>query len=233
MMPCVLKLSLPVNQISPVTTSDTYSSEGLERRLEVDDGRALADLFWSHRERLKRLVEFRLDRRLRGRVDPSDVLQEVYIDASQRIRRFGVKPGMAVFVWLRYLTMQRLIDTHRLHLNAKKRDVRQEFSIHCGGLVDATSASLAEHLVGHLTSPSRLAARAELLERVEHALQGLNAIDREVLALRHFEELTNNEVAEVLGITKAAASNRYMRALARLRELLATLPGFFDDPDAD
>jgi RNA polymerase sigma-70 factor (ECF subfamily) len=135
-------------------------------------------------------------------------------------------PSMPVFVWLRMITNQRLIDVHRRHLGAKMRDAGQEVSLHRHDVSGGTSMSMAVHLVGHLTSPSQAAIRAELETRLETALNEMDPIDREVLALRHFEELTNNEVAEVLGIQKAAASNRYVRALKRLREILAATPGF-------
>lgn len=212
-------------------SGDSSLSQSLIGRLKGGDGQALADLFSLHRERLKRVVEFRMDRRLQGRVDASDILQEAYLDAAQRVGHYVDKPGMSFFVWLRQVTMQRLIDVHRRHLKAKMRDAKQEVVMQGGDPSAATSALMAAQLVGHLTSPSQRALRAELMDHVEKALDGMEAIDREVLALRHFEELTNNEIAEVLGITKAAASNRYVRALARLRGVLAEVPGFFDEAD--
>jgi RNA polymerase sigma-70 factor (ECF subfamily) len=190
-------------------------------------------LFLRYRERLKRMVELRMDRRLQGRADPSDVLQEAYIDARQRVHHYLDKPQMSFFVWLRQVSMQRLIDIHRRHLGAQMRDARQEVSLHRGDLSAVTSASMAAQLVGHLTSPSQQAARAELIDQVEEALEQMDPIDREVLVLRHFEELANNDIAEVLGITKAAASNRYVRALTRLRSALAMAPGFLDQANGE
>ena len=208
---------------------DSGLNEPLVARLASGDEEALAELFSLYRERLKRMVEFRMDRRLRGRLDASDVLQDAYIDALQRVRHYVDKPEMSFFVWLRQVTMQRLIDVYRFHLEAKTRDAKQEAVIRHGDLSAVTSASMAAQLVGSLTSPSQRVMRAELIGQVEKALDGMDAIDREVLALRHFEELTNNEIAEVLGITKAAASNRYVRALSRLRSVLLKVPGFFDE----
>ena len=210
---------------------DSGLNEPLVARLKGGDEEALAELFSLYRERLKRMVEFRMDRRLRGRLDASDVLQDAYIDALQRVRHYVDKPEMSFFVWLRQVTMQRLIDVYRFHLEAKTRDAKQEAVIRHGDLSAVTSASMAAQLVGSLTSPSQRVMRAELIGQVEEALDGMDAIDREVLALRHFEELTNNEIAEVLGITKAGASNRYVRALSRLRNVLLKVPGFFDDVD--
>jgi RNA polymerase sigma-70 factor (ECF subfamily) len=207
--------------------------EQLVARLRGGHEPALAELFSLYRERLKRMVEFRMDRRLQGRVDPSDVLQEAYLDARQRVCHYVDKPDMPIFVWLRQVALQRLVDVHRRHLAARMRDARQEVPIHRGDRSGATSASMAAQLVGHLTSPSQWAARAELIDQVENALGRMDPIDREVLALRHFEELTNNEIAEVLGITKAGASNRYVRALSRLKGVLAGVPGFFDEADGE
>lgn len=212
---------------------DPENVNQLDSRLREGDEQALAELFTIHRDRLRRMVEFRMDRRLQGRVDASDIVQEAYIDASQRVRHYAQKPEMSSFVWLRQITTQRLIDVHRRHLDAQMRDARQEVSIHRGDLAGTTSASIVAELVGQFASPSELAMHAELLDQLENALEGMDPIDREVLALRHFEELTNNEVAQVLDITKSAASNRYVRALGRLRSVLEEIPGFFDEGDSE
>ncbi|GAB5441319.1 MAG: hypothetical protein Fues2KO_16680 [Fuerstiella sp.] len=169
--------------------------------------------------RLKQMIQFRLDHRLRRRVDASDVLQEVYVDAHQRLRHFLSRENYSFFIWLRHLTEQRLVDVHRQHLAAGKRDVRQEYSLH--QKASATSASIARHIVAHMASPSQQVMERELMTRIEAGLRSLEQLDQEVLALRHFEELRNGEVAAVLGISEAAASNRYVRALGRLREVLA------------
>jgi RNA polymerase sigma-70 factor (ECF subfamily) len=195
-------------------------------RLLAGDEHALAELFAEHRERLWRMVHFRLDRRLQGRVDADDVLQEAYLDAVKRLPHFAESQPISPFVWLRLVTAQTLIDVHRRHLGAKMRDADREESIQAR-LAEGTSVSLSFHLLAHLTSPSQAAARAELMALVEEALRGLSDTDREVLALRHFEELTNSEVAEVLGLERKAASIRYVRALARLKSVLEKLPGFF------
>lgn len=199
----------------------------LSRLLQGDEG-ALADLFAEHRERLWRMVHFRLDRRLQGRVDADDILQEAYIDAVKRLPHFADSQPISPFVWLRLVAGQTLIDVHRRHLGAKMRDAEREESIQAR-LSEGTSVSLSFHLLAHLTSPSQAAARAELMALVEEALAGLSDTDREVLALRHFEELTNSEVAEVLGLERKAASIRYVRALGRLKSVLERLPGFFTD----
>lgn len=199
--------------------------------LDQGDEEALGKLFFLYREKLRRMVDFRLDRRLQGRVDVSDVLQEVYIDASQRLEHYRSSPPDSFLLWLRQLTDQRLVDVHRRHFGAQKRDVRRESSKNPRGVSPTTSANLLAHLAGPASSPSQQAIRGERAAAVEEALAAMEPMDREVLALRHFEELTNKEVAEILGIQKTAASNRYIRALARLQKILAAVPGVLDETD--
>jgi RNA polymerase sigma-70 factor (ECF subfamily) len=209
--------------------NDSTITWELLRRAGAGDNQALAELFALHRPRLRQMVRLRLDRRLQGRLDPSDVLQEAYIDFA---RRFPEYPGdaMPFFLWLRLLTGQKLIDLHRQHLGAKMRDAGQEVSLYRGALPQASSVSLAAQLLGRLTTASQAAMRAELQTRIQEILNSMDPMDREVLTLRHFEMLSNDETALVLQISKSAASNRYVRALKRLKDLLAGLPGF--DPRA-
>jgi len=190
----------------------------LARRLEGGDLHALAEAFDLHRQRLRCLVRFRLADRLRGRIDPDDVLQDAYLAAAQRIAHFGRTETPSPFIWLRMIVIQTLADLHRRHLGAKMRDGGREIAVPDGA--DATSASMVITLMGHFTSPIHAAARAERAELVRQAVEAMDSIDREVLALRHFEELTNQETAEVLGIQTKAASIRYVRALRRLKEIL-------------
>jgi len=207
---------------------ELQSDSTVRSRLDDGDEHALAEVFEAHRERLWRMVNFRLDRRLNGRVDPDDILQEAYLNAAQRVKAFLDEPGLSCFVWLRLIVSQTMIDVHRRHLGAQMRSAERDVSIQGGRFSQATSVSLSYHLLAHLTSPSHVAMRQEMSKQLEEALDGMNAIDREVLALRHFEELTNSEVAEVLGIQQKAASIRYVRAIARLKDVLEKIPGFFD-----
>ncbi|MBN1344733.1 MAG: sigma-70 family RNA polymerase sigma factor [Phycisphaerae bacterium] len=197
-------------------------------RMKDGDEQALAELFSMHRDRLWRMVHFRLDHRLRGRVDADDVLQEAYLEAAKRVEHFVDDSTTSFFVWLRMVVSQTLIDVHRRHLGAKMRDAGREVPIHGPRYPQATTVSLAIRLMGHLTSPSQAAMREEMYSRLEATLDEMDPIDREVLALRHFEELTNSEVAEVLGIQQKAASIRYIRAVKRLKDILSQMPGFFD-----
>jgi RNA polymerase sigma-70 factor, ECF subfamily len=202
--------------------------QDLIRRLAEGDQHALGEALARYGERLRRMVRLRLDRRLQGRVDPSDVLQEAYMDVARRLPEYAANPTMPLFLWLRFLTGQRLMLVHRQHLGTKMRDVGQEVSLYRGALPQASSVSLAAQLLGRFTSPSVAAARAEMQVRLQEALNSMDPMDREVLTLRHFEELSNSETARVLGLQKAAASNRYMRALKRLKEVLSSMPGLFD-----
>jgi RNA polymerase sigma-70 factor (ECF subfamily) len=198
----------------------------LLRRTCAGDAAALGELFDRYRDRLRRMVKVRLDPRLSRRVDPSDVLQEAYLDAARRLDEFAARPAVPFYVWLRALTGQRLVDTHRRHLGSQQRDARQEAPLGGGGL-EPSAQSLADQLLGRLTSPTKAAIRAELRARLQEALDALDPIDREVLVLRHFEELNNNETAAVLGLDKSAASKRYLRALGRLKGILEDMPGLF------
>jgi RNA polymerase sigma-70 factor (ECF subfamily) len=192
------------------------------------DGGALAELFERYRGRLEQMVRLRLDRRLQGRLDPADVLQEAYLDVARRFPEYVADPAVPFFLWVRLITGQRLVDLHRQHLGTKMRNAAREVSLRGGAFPRASSVSLAELLLGRLTTASRAAIRAETQLRVQEALNAMDAIDREVLVLRHFEMLSNEETAQVLGLKPSAASNRHLRALKRLKEILAQVPGTGD-----
>jgi RNA polymerase sigma-70 factor (ECF subfamily) len=153
-------------------------------------------------------------------------LQDAYLEARKRLADYARDPQVMPFhLWLRLVTGQKLIDLHRFHLGAQMRDAGMEVALHRGALPQATSASLAAQLLGKNTSASRAAIRAEQKLILEEALNGMDPVDREVLTLRHFEHLSNDETALLLGLTKKAASNRYIRALKRLKEVLSSIPG--------
>jgi RNA polymerase sigma-70 factor (ECF subfamily) len=195
-------------------------------RIAQGDESALAQVFQEHRPRLRQMVTLRLDRRLQGRLDPSDILQEAYLDVARRAGEYAARSDMSFFVWLRLITGQKLLETHRRHLGAQRRDAGREISLFGNPLPEVSSQLLASQLLGQLSSASQAAIRAEQQARLEVLLNSLEPIDREILTLRHFEELSNKEVAQVLNMSKTAASNRYIRALKRLKDLLAAAPGF-------
>ena len=185
------------------------------RELSTGDAQALVRLFDHYRPRLQRMVRLRMDPRAARRIDPSDVLQETYVDAANRVQKYLESPQVSLFVWLRGLAMDRLLMLHRRHLDAKCRSTKMESVFPA-----ESSMALAESLLGGHGSPSRILMRDELQRRVESAVNRLSSEDREVILMRHFEGMGNREVAEALGLTDSAASMRHGRALFRLKEVL-------------
>jgi len=204
---------------------DPNDTDDLVERLRGGDRQALTDLFQRHRDRLRRMVELRLDPRLQGRVDASDVLQDAFLDTVARVDSYLRRPELPAFLWLRLIVGERLAICQRRHLGTKMRNAGQEVSLYRDPLPQATSAALASMLLGRLTSPSHAAVRAELVLQVQEALNALDPLDREVVALRHFEQLSRAETAQVLGISEEAGAKRYIRALKRLKAVLAAMPG--------
>ena len=193
--------------------------EDLVERAKQGDTEAVAALFNEHRNRLRRMIEIRMDPRLAGRIDPSDILQETYVDLHKLLHEF--KEGdLPFFLWLRLKVGHRLTHAHRFHLGAQKRSAFREVSLVNGPFPAASSVSLASQLMGRFTSASNAAMRAETRLKLQEALNQMDEIDREVLVLRHFEELTNAETAQLLSISPNAASNRYVRALTRLKGVI-------------
>ena len=183
-------------------------------------GAALGDLLERHRRRLLKMVHLRMDPHLKTRVGASDVLQEAYVEINERIDDYVENPRMPFFLWLRFITAQRLVALHRHHVGAQKRDVRRQVD---EGLPSASTPALVDQLLASGTSPTQGVAREEIRIRMAAALDHMKTEDREILVLRHFEELSNAETAEELGIEQPAASKRYVRALRRLREALGDL----------
>jgi|SRR5271170_5696683 len=197
----------------------------LLERARAGDKQALNELIGRHRARLRRMVELRLDRRLQSRIDASDVIQEAYVEVVRRLDEYLSEPSYPLFLWLRLIVGERLLKLHRHHLGTKMRDAEIEVSIYRGALPAASSAALAAKLLGKHTSPTQAAMRAERMMRLQEALNTLDPMDREVLSLRQFEEMSLAETALLLGIEQSAAAKRYIRALKRLKAVLTTMPG--------
>src|SRR5215510_4308596 len=182
-----------------------------------------------HQERLKSIVAFRLDPRLRGRIDAADVMQEAFIAATARRAEFFQQSSQPLFLWLRWMVGNTLLELHHHHFGVQKRDARREISSGRSGNADdgpdSTRTALVAQLTSGATGPATAAGRAELHARLNEALDKMDANDREVLALRHYEQLTSAEAAQVLGIQERAAAKRYTRAIERLREILSEMPG--------
>ncbi len=206
---------------------DSSSSEVVRvvEGLRAGGRRALAGLFDAYRERLDRMIDLRLDSRLRSRLDPSDVIQDAFIDANKRLDDYLRDPKLPPFLWLRLIVGERLTNVHRHHLGTRMRDAGREVSLFHEALPQASSAALASMLLGKQTSPTQAAQRAERLLRVQEALNSLEAVDREILSLRHFEQLNRAEAALALGISEEAGAKRYIRALKRIRDVMSRMPG--------
>src|SRR5262245_3768548 len=182
-----------------------------------------------HEERLKSIALFRLDPRLRGRIDAADVMQEAFISATTRRDEFFRQSSQPLFLWLRWMVGNTLLELHHHHFGVQKRDARREISSGRRGNADdgpdTTRTALVAQLTSGATGPATAAGRAELHARLNEALDKMDATDREVLALRHYEQLTSAETAHVLGIQERAAAKRYTRAIERLKEILELAPG--------
>jgi RNA polymerase sigma-70 factor, ECF subfamily len=201
----------------------------LLHRAAEGDVDAWGALLARHHERLQNGVSFRLDLRLRGRIDASDVMQDAYIAATARRAEFFQQSSQPLFLWLRWMVGNTLLELHRYHLDAQMRDARREVaSGRCSNTDDSlnsTRTAVVAQLSAGATGPATAAGRAERHARLSEALEKMDAMDREVLALRHYEQLTSAEAAQVLGIQERAAAKRYTRALERLREILSEMPG--------
>ncbi len=192
-------------------------------RLRNNGEEVLAEVFAVHRERFWHLLTFRMDQRIAARVDADDVLQEAFVAACKRLQHFLRDENYTLFIWLRMIVVQTLVDVHRRHLGTEKRSVGREVSIRGNHYPQTTSFSLAAHLVASHTSVSKSVQRNEMGQTLAEAIEQMSELDQEAIALRHFEGLSNVEAAQVLGISVTAASNRYVRALSRLKEILEDL----------
>lgn len=213
-----------------VTADNSSETERLLQFVADGDQESWGTLLTRHEERLRRMVAYRMDRRLQGRIDPLDVIQDAYLEASEHRAEFMLQPARPFFLWLRGIVGNKLLELHRHHLSTQMRDVSREVSLFRGNMPEASSAALADQLLGHATRPSEAAIRAEVKILLQEALNSMDSLDREVLVLRHFEQLSPAEAAQVLAIKEKAAGMRYLRALKRLRDILVCLPGGLGDP---
>ncbi len=198
------------------------SLEGLLDRASAGDSSARQRLLDVHREHLRRMIAARLDARLASRVDPSDVVQDTLFEASRRLEGYLTNPPLPFLPWLRQIAGERVIDTHRRHLQSQRRSVLREQARPT--IEDDSSEVLAGWLVDKDPSPSQQTRRRERLDEVKNALEALPDRDREILVMRHLEHLKVEEIAEVLGITAGAAKARILRALLKIRNHLGDEP---------
>ena len=184
------------------------------------DGQAIENLLTRHRESVRRMIDLRLDPAIVQRVDASDVVQEVLLEASRRLQDYLKKPAMPFHLWLRHIAKDHIIDAHRKHHQAQKRGVNREQPLARPGWAEQSSLDLAGQLFDQELTPASAAIRQELEKRLQEALTKLDEDDREMILMRHYEQLANQEVASALGLTEAAASMRYLRAIRKLRDLM-------------
>ena len=204
---------------------DSSETQELLDLAKHGDERAVNALFDRHREAVRRLLHLRMDRALAARVDASDLVQDVLLEASQRLSSYlANENAMPFHLWLRALARDRLIDTHRRHRVAGRRSVDREQHLGAGAYGDRSSLDLAAALRDSELTPAAAALRNELEQRFQSALDQLDEVDREVIMMRHFEQLSNREVAQALNLSDAAAGMRYLRAIRRLRTVLGESP---------
>ena len=184
------------------------------------DAGAVNALLGEFRDPLRRMVDLRLDPALARRVDASDIVQDVLIEATQRLREYLKKPDMPFHLWLRHLAQDRIIDTHRRHRLAQRRSIDREQPIARPAWAEDSSASLVSQLVDTERTPATEAIRGELERKLSQAIAQMAEDDREIILMRHTEQLSNQDVAQTLGLTEAAASMRYLRSLRRLKQIL-------------
>ena len=195
-------------------------TETLLSDARAGDADAVNKLLERHRGPIRRLVEMRLDRKVQRRVDVSDVVQDVMIEANGRLEKYLDDPAMAFHLWLRQIAWDRIIDTYRRHRVSAKRNMDREQPMTASGPADQSTMELAIQLCDPAMTPAAAATQREIAEKVESVIELLGDQDREIILMRHYEHLTNLEIAEVLGLNPPAASMRYLRAVRRLRELL-------------
>jgi RNA polymerase sigma-70 factor (ECF subfamily) len=203
---------------------DTDETQVLLKRVAADDAAAVERLWERHRDALRRMIDMRLDRGLGRRVDASDVVQEVLLKANQRLPEYLRNPVMPFHLWLRQIARDQIIDQHRRHRQAERRSLDRERPLAAGSFLDRSSLDLAAQLRDPGLTPAAAALRAELERRFRAALVELDEDDREIILLRHFEQLSNSDAARALGLSEPAAGMRHLRALRRLRAVLGESP---------
>ncbi len=184
------------------------------------DSGAVNRLLDRHRDALRRMVRMRLDQRIQGRIDVSDIVQDVLVEANRRLPQYLADPAMSFHLWVRQIAKDRIIDAHRRHRVSAKRSVDREQPLAAPGAADHSASELVAQLRDPELTPAAAATQQEMARLVERALTRLSEQDCEIIMMRHYEQLSNSEVAEALELTEPAASMRYLRAVRRLRQLL-------------
>ena len=202
-----------------------------ELLVNVRDGQVLAveQLMDRHRNSLRRMIQLRLDQRISQRVDVSDVIQDVLMEANRRLTDYLSNPVIPFHLWIRQIAKDRIIDAHRRHRVSAKRSIDREQPQPGKGPLDQSTIELANQFRDQALTPAAAATQRELAQQIESAVQMLHDNDREIILMRHYEQLSNQEIAQSLGLTEPAASMRYLRALKRLREVIEGMPSLHKD----
>ena len=199
---------------------EANKTEQLLAGIRNGDQDAVNDLLQRHRDALRRLIAIRMDQKIQRRVDVSDVLQDVLVEANRRLQDYLSNAAMPFHLWIRQIARDRIIDAHRRHRVSAKRSVDREQVLQLGATDDRSSIMLLNEVCDQELTPAAQATQKEMAEAVERAISQLGDQDAEIVIMRHYEKLSNQEVAEALGLSEPAASMRYLRAVRRLRELL-------------
>lgn len=181
---------------------------------------AVNQLMDRHRNSLRQLVRMRLDQKVQKRIDVSDVVQDVLVEANRRLQRYLNDPIMPFHLWLRQIAKDRIIDAHRRHRVSAKRSIDREQPLVAPRGYDQSSIHLASLLGDQQLTPAAAALQKEMARKVEAAVAQLNENDCEIVVMRHYEHLSNQEIGQILGLTEPAASMRYLRAIRRLKAIL-------------
>lgn len=204
----------------PSLWPDAENTQQLLANVQGGDADAVNRLMDRHRDALRRMVQMRLDQRVQRRVDVSDVVQDVLVEANRRLQDYVQTPQMPFHLWLRHIAMDRIIDAHRRHRGSAKRSVDKERPMVAAGNEDHSTLELVAQLHDPQLTPAAAATQREMTKVVEAAIGELDEHDAEIVIMRHYEQLSNQEVAQALGLTEPAASMRYLRAMRRLKQLL-------------
>jgi RNA polymerase sigma-70 factor (ECF subfamily) len=191
--------------------------------------RAVDALLDRHRDSLRRMIALRLDQRIMQRLDVSDVVQDVLIEANRRLIDYVNHPTIPFHLWIRQIAKDRIIDAHRRHRMSAKRSIDREQPVAFSPAPDQSTIDLANQFRDGALTPAAAATQRELAQHIESAIQHLRDNDREIILMRHYEQLNNQEIAQALGLSEPAASMRYLRAIKRLREVIEGLPDLYKE----
>src|SRR5262245_3654007 len=208
---------------------NTEKTQDLLAEAKGGDPEAVNRLMDRHRDSLRRMVQLRLDQRIQRRIDVSDIVQDVLVEANRRLKEYLAQPAMPYHLWLRQIAQDRIIDAHRRHRVSAKRSVDKERPLAVPAADDHSTIQLAAQLCDRQLTPAAAATQAELAKAVEAAIAKLPDQDCEIIIMRHYEQLSNQEIAQALGLTEPAASMRYLRAIRRLKELMVNPDSVFDE----